>query len=256
MSRSRFYFFPVICLSVMTLFSCRKKEDPVTAPQTGNLNIEFSNMVGNEAMNLGSQWYINAVGDSFQINTYKYYISNISVRTADGKEYTDSQSYHLIDEQSAASKRFTLTGLPAGAYSSITFMIGVDSAHNVSGAQSGALDPTNGMHWSWNTGYIMAKMEGISPSSPAGDHAFALHIAGYSGEFSVLKTVTLSFPEAANVSGTRSPGIHIFSDAQEWFKTPVNIDLATSYDVMTTGRQAKDIADNYADMFRVDHVDN
>jgi hypothetical protein len=59
------------------------------------------------------------------------------------------------------------------------FMIGVDSARNNSGAQTGALDPTNGMFWSWSTGYIMAKFEGTSAQSPAAANALKFHIGGF-----------------------------------------------------------------------------
>ena len=53
--------------------------------------------------------------------------------------------------------------MPAGNYNSLSFLLGVDSMHNVSGAQTGALDPANDMFWTWNSGYVMAKMEGASP---------------------------------------------------------------------------------------------
>jgi hypothetical protein len=47
----------------------------------------------------------------------------------------------------------------------IRFLLGVDSARNVSGIQTGALDPARGMFWTWNSGYVMAKIEGSSPSA-------------------------------------------------------------------------------------------
>jgi hypothetical protein len=34
----------------------------------------------------------------------------------------------------------------------IKFLLGVDSLKNVSGIQTGALDPAKGMFWTWNTG--------------------------------------------------------------------------------------------------------
>ena len=37
--------------------------------------------------------------------------------------------------------------------------LGVDSLRNVTGVQTGALDPAMDMYWTWNTGYVMAKLE-------------------------------------------------------------------------------------------------
>lgn len=262
MSKHRIYLFAALAATV-SLFSCRTKEDdPVTAAQEGSLKVEITNLVGNEAMTLSDKtaqtgkWYKSEANDSFKIYVYKYYISNVSVRTADGKTYTEPESYHLINQEDAATRKFTLSNVPAGDYTSISYTIGVDSAHNVSGAKAGDLDPINGMLWSWNTGYIMAKMEGESPASGATDKSLIFHVAGFHGEFNVLRKVTLGFPEAAKVTGTNVPNVHILADALEWFKTPDAFSFSFLFFVMSEGKQAKGIADNYADMFRVDHIDN
>lgn len=259
MSKQRIYLFVAAMVATTTLFSCRKKEDPVVGAQQGSLKVEVTNVMGGEAMSLSTltdKWYTNSAGDSLKINVYKYYISNIVVRMADGKTYTEPESYHLINQEDPETRKITLTNVPTGKYTSISFLVGVDSVHNVSGAQAGDLDPGYGMLWSWNTGYIMAKMEGFSPSSKAADNALIFHIAGFSGENNVLKNVTLSFPEPADVSASNIPNVHVLADAQEWFKTPSPVSFADTYFIMTGGKQAKNIADNYADMFRVDHVDN
>lgn len=236
--------------------SCRKRPDPVPPVTTGSLKMEFSNIVGDRALNLDLQQYVNAAGDSFTVSTYKYYISNIVLNGADGNKYVEPNSYHLIDQATAASRKFKIDNVPVGDYTSVTFMIGVDSLHNSSGAQTGDLSPDKGMLWDWNTGYIMAKMEGKANTSTGPGKTFFLHISGYSGINSVLKTVTLPFPEKAIVSGDNIPNVHIFSDVQEWFRTPSTISFADFSNVMTVGKRALQIAGNYADMFVVDHVDN
>lgn len=40
-------------------------------------------------------------------------------------------------------------------------MLGVDSALNYDGVHGGDLDPIHGMYWTWQTGYIHCKIEGI-----------------------------------------------------------------------------------------------
>ncbi|WP_316930094.1 MbnP family protein, partial [Hymenobacter sp. IS2118] len=48
-----------------------------------------------------------------------------------------------------ASQLLALKDIPVGDYQSVSFTVGVDSARNVAGAQTGALDPNNGMFWTW-----------------------------------------------------------------------------------------------------------
>lgn len=243
----------------MLLFSCRKKEDPITGttPPQGNsqVQITFQNMAGDVPLALNTAWYKNEMGDSVSISVFKYYISNINLFAADGSMYSEPESYHLIDEATDLSKVFTIADVPQGSYTKMSFTIGVDARHNTSGAQTGALDPIYGMFWDWNTGYIMAKMEGNSPKSSFPDGKFYFHIGGFKGQYSVLRQVELNLPAAAEISKTKNPNIHINADALEWFKTPNLIDLSITNAELSPGPVVAEIASNYADMFKIDHID-
>lgn len=241
--------------AVMATTGCRKKDDPVQPAQPGALHVTFQNMAGNQQLVLNTAWYINEAGDSLQLSKYKYYISNIRLTNTNGEVFTEPESYHLIDQSEPSSLAFDIANVPNGSYSSITFMIGVDSLRNVSGAQTGALSPDLNMFWDWNTGYIMAKMEGTSPQSSHPDKRITYHTGGFSGTNNVLKTVTLNFPSNAVVNGSTKPNVHIKSDALEWFKSPTTFSVATLPTAMTPGKDLTSIANNYADMFTVDHVD-
>jgi len=165
-STMRKIFLSVAALAVIciTMNACKPADSDNPTP-TGKVKLEFNNVVGGSNLNMNSQWYKNAHGDSFQVSKFNYYISNIQLNGPDGATYTEADSYHLLQQSDAASLSFDMALVPAKRYNSITLTIGVDSLHNVSGAQQGALDPSNGMYWSWNTGYIMLKFEGISPQS-------------------------------------------------------------------------------------------
>lgn len=253
----------IVALATVGVMACRKKDDPVTANNTGTnntpqdtstrLKISFDNVVNGAPVQLTTGKYVNANGDSFSVTMYKYYISNISLYTADNAEYKEPESYHLVNEELKDSKSFTIKDLPAGNYAKIKFLVGVDSARNVSGAQTGALDPLNSMFWDWNTGYIMAKIEGTS--AHAAGNNFAFHIGGFTGFYNTLRWVTLTLPANAVVAKGKQPGIHIRSEITEWFQTPNLIDFSKMSFVAATGTKAVNIADNYADMFSVDHID-
>ncbi|MBL7717231.1 MAG: hypothetical protein JNL72_00235 [Flavipsychrobacter sp.] len=249
---------------VVALSACRKKPDPVP-PTTidhggvsgdGHLKVEFNNQVGDQPLQLNSGVYVNEAGDTFSVSIYKYYISNIRLWRADSTYFDEPGSYHLVNEAQGDSKSFILHDVPVGDYVRVSYLIGVDSARNVSGAQSGALDPANAMFWDWNTGYIMAKLEGTSPQSGAAAKEIVYHAGGFSGSYSVLRWVSLSLPQPARVQQGRTPEIHLVSDVLEWFKAPMTVDFATRFHVTNPGKDASQMASNYSDMFHVDHVVN
>ena len=109
--------------------------------------------------------YTNALGETFSIDKCLFYLSNFALQTSSGKWYPIKESYFLVNISDSSSLQISLPGNITDVVS-IQFLLGVDSAKNVSGIQSGVLDPARGMFWTWNTGYVMAKMEGSSPVSP------------------------------------------------------------------------------------------
>jgi hypothetical protein len=249
----------IALLATLFITACHKKDDPAN-PQPidsyGSLKISFKNIVNNQTLALGFGKYENENGDTFSVTMYKYYISNITLTDENGNVYAEPNSYHLVNEEKPASKVITIPNMLAAKYKSISFMIGVDSLHNVSGAQSGDLDPGNLMFWDWNTGYIMAKIEGTSPQAGSVDKKITFHMGGFSGAYSVLKNVTLNLPQSAEVSDAKTPVINITSDLAAWFSSPNKISFAQTYGVAAPGRDAKAISENYANMFAIESVDN
>jgi hypothetical protein len=255
----------ILSISLISILSSSCKKDPVenqnnsnnNSLTTGVLKIELEHVFDSISFALNSKTFVTANNDSITFTKFKYYISNIKLVKADGFSFSENESYHLIDEETAASKMISISNVPFGSYSGISFMIGVDSTRNVSGSQTGALDPALGMFWTWNSGYIMAKLEGNSNQSGASTKTILYHVGGFKGINSVLKTISPSFNGAtANVSSTVSPEVHIKCDVMEWFKNPNTINLTTLHTIHMPGANAKLIADNYADMFSVEHIHN
>ena len=241
-------------LLATTLFSCKKNDDD-NSGGNGTATISFSNRAGIQPLVLNTQSYTNTQGASLTFTKFNYYISNIRLINTSGGSFAEDYSYHLVQQEDPSSCQFNIANVPAGTYSSISFMIGVDSTHNVSGAQTGALDPGNGMFWSWNTGYIMAKMEGTSPQSTATDNSFIFHIGGFSGANSGVRNIALTFPTPLVISKDKASIAYLHADALAWFN-PNLIDLATLHFLMSVNADSKKIADNYANMFAADSVKN
>lgn len=256
----------IFIFGFVTLFlSCKKDNIKPSEPlpplnlindTNGYIVLNFKNVVGSQDLVLSTQNYVNQNLDTFKVDIYKYYITNIEFKTTDGFVYKETESYHLINQADASSHTFTINGVPKGNYSSVTFLIGVDKNRNTSGAQTGALDPANGMFWTWSSGYIMSKLEGTSPQSGDVSKKITYHIAGFSGVNNVLRSPTLTFTTSAVVSKTQHSKININCDVLEWFKSPNLISFSTVNNVTTVSPEAKQIADNYVDMFSITFIEN
>jgi hypothetical protein len=244
-----------LAIAFTFLFTLSCKEDPAAEPTLpGEVKIEFDNVAGANALSLDDQEYTNANGDKFKVSRFKYYISNIIFRKADGTEYKQPESYHLVDESVAASKVLTIQDVPAGEYTHLTFTVGVDSIRNVSGAQTGALDPANGMFWTWKSGYVFVKLEGTSPQSPNGGLVF--HIGGFNKPNNTIRTVSPALNgQKLRVQAGKAPQVHLKVDVLNMFQ---GANLIKFSELSTTmgGPNSVKVADNYIGMFRIDHIHN
>lgn len=196
-------------------------------------------------------YYKNGSGESFKISKFSFYISQPELVKRTGEPSTENRNYHLIDLYDLASQTFS-TDMKKGVYDSIRFTIGVDSTHNVSGAQTGALDPVNGMFWTWNTGYIFAKLEGRSPESTAPNQRITYHIGGFKTGENAIRTI--SIPLSIDVEKTAE--IMLSADLSYWFDGKEQIQIAKHPSIMSPGPVAVKFADNYAQMFTINKIIN
>jgi hypothetical protein len=246
----------IIKLAMIATFSfaiASCKKDPATptpTPKEGTVLLEFSNKVGTDNLKMDGTVYKNQNGDDFTISKFNYYISNIKLNNTDGSSFSEVESYHLVEQNIPSSLNFSLAKVPAGTYKSITFTIGVDSLRNVSGAQTGALDPAKGMFWSWSTGYIMVKLEGTSPQSTQPDNKYQLHAGGFQGTNNTIRTLTLNLPNNITINGDENH-IHLTADVQKLLGNPNPIKFGITSVIMSAGVNAKNLADNYAGMFSI-----
>ena len=259
----------IISIIFLFMFSSCKKEATVAYNSSvkAPISIEFDNVVGGADLLLDNQAYTNANNEQFTISMFKYFISNIVLTNTDGAKYTVPQdsSYFLIDESDASSLS-TRVNVPEGEYSSIEFVVGVDSLRNTMdiSRRTGVLDPTgtaSGMYWSWNSGYIFFKMEGTSPVSTQDDNIFHYHIGLFGGystpTLNNLKKIAINLTSrgVAKVKSGKVANIHLLVDALKMFNGSNNISIATNAVVMASPFSAQ-IAENYVNMFEHDYTEN
>lgn len=268
-----FPLFALFCLGAFVWSSCEKRDyivDDLTG--TGSVEIEFDHRAGGQALDF-SKNYVTANGDTVRFTEFDYYVSNFVLTKADGSEYVvpKDSCYFLVKHSVSGSNMLEINNIPAGDYTNIRFIIGVDSLKNTApvAERTGVLDPVNGgagMYWSWNSGYIFVKVEGTSPQAPfnAGANAriFQYHIGGFGGMNSPtinnIKKVAFDAPEPeepAQVRKTATPHFHFYVDALEMFNAPTKVNIATNpfahfVPFSTT------LSENYKDMFKLDHIHN
>lgn len=244
----------IVLTASLSLLSCKKDKVTTENNATGSLQIKLHHLWNTDSLSLDSQYVHPVSSDTFAFTTFKYYISNIKLKKTDGTWYSVPESYHLIDLNNGTTNSLTLSNVPTGDYSEISVLFGIDSMRNVSGAQSGALSTVHGMFWSWNTGYIMLKAEGISPNSGSGSYAF--HLGGFQGVNSVLNSKNFVLSNIANSSVTSSNiskiGLRINASAM-WNSSP---NLSSVSDLQMEGAAAKNMATDFVSGWALSYVIN
>lgn len=261
----------LLLVLAMLVTSCDDKNDPEPTPgESGNLTIEFDNIVGEKNLVLNGTTYVNSSGEDFVITKLAYYISNIKLIRADGSSHVIPQdsSYFLIKEANKESQFVRLKNIPFGDYKSVEFMVGVDSLRNTMPIEklTGVLDPggsmaEDGMYWAWNSGFIFLKLEGSSSKATSANGKFYYHIGLYGGynipTVNNTRVVKVNFGDlTASVSSTVSPEVHLLVDIMKVFDGPATkLSIAQYNSVMTQQPLvAQSIANNYATMFSLDHI--
>lgn len=230
-----------------TLCFASKPLGSINRSSSNKITLHFSNYVGDQILTLDTLIYMNDLGQMFKVSKFKYYISNIKLTKTNGEKISVN-NYFLIDEDKQDSKNLVIDNIPLGDYNGITFIVGVDSLHNCSGIQSGALDPLNGMFWAWNTGYIFLKLEGFAPESKSTANLLEYHIGGFQKPCNAIREIHLQKKVPISVSEKTLAHFTIKMDASEILKTPTTIDFSVISSV-TDFQNACTIADNYTNAF-------
>lgn len=250
------YYFRImkqmLCrLGLIALLLTTASMHSMAAGDTSTVTIVVEPVFNGAPLQLADQYYVNEHGDTLFIDLFRFYITNLSISQEDN--IAQDMNSHLVDAEYKESCSFKVI-VPEGSYGSVQFTIGVDSATNTNGANGGDLDPVKGMYWAWNSGYIMAKMEGRSTVCKTRHHVFQLHIGGYMSPYDAARIVNIRLPKNAVVKKGTNTTIHIKADAAAWFKD--KLDLGKTNEIMIPGKDACMIADKYAQMFSVTDVTN
>ena len=192
-----------------------------------------------ELLSLDKDYNLN--GEMINIETFKFYLSNVTLLNKGNPVWQEDNSYHLVDASDEVSLNIALNVSPSIKFNSIQFNLGIDSLTNVSGVMGGDLDPTKGMYWTWQSGYINFKLEGSSPSCLTRNNLFQFHLGGYMSSHSSIQTVQLK--------AIRDNELNVGINVAEFLEA---IELSATNQIMSPGNEAQRLSELAASIFYID----
>jgi hypothetical protein len=178
------------------------------------------------------------LADSISIDVFKCYLSNIVISDSNNKKDLSPSNCHLLDFSNSDTALLFVS--PFENANSFEFNLGIDSIINTSGALGGQLDPSNGMYWTWQSGYINFKIEGSSPISAARNHEFQFHAGGYTYPNNALNSIKFELQP--------NKAFQLEIDLELFFKL---ISLKNLNHVMSPGPNAVKISQALASCFKI-----
>ena len=207
-----------------------------------DFKIIFNAKFGNSDLILTETYYKLNKNDSIQIEVLKFYVSGIEFMNNDKIVWKEKNSFHLVDFENQLTQT-VLFNVPIDInFNKIKFNLGVDSVTSTSGAFAGDLDPTKGMYWAWQSGYINFKMEGNSPSCNTRKHKFQFHFGGYKQPYYNIQTITLPLNKLTDNT------LKINFNIAPFFK---NISLIETNSIMIPCKQAMKLSKLVAELFYI-----
>lgn len=251
----KIYTFLFIAASFL---SCGNDDQDDAKKTPGSLELNFVHSVGSEGLQLGNT-YQNTSSESFTVNELKYIISNITLTRKNGTEfiYPVADSYFLINEAQADTKKILLNDIDAGEYTKITFGFGVDPTKYP--IESGTLNfvPTAeeaGMLWSWSAGYKFIKFEGTFTSATVTTETpFLIHVGSHGANLDNYKEIELSLVSDTGTNTTIEGEVDaiqsVFFDLSRVFDGPNVIRIEDKTDIQVDPVNAPKIANNIQTAF-------
>lgn len=246
--------FTFLAAILILLVACKKEENNPSVAETGTVKLMLTHRwdANNSTNFLLDLPLVHPVtNDTLTFTTFNYYLTNVRLKKADGTWWVHPESYFLVNLSDPTSFELAIPNVPIGTYSAMEYTLGVDSLRNVSGAQGGALAISNNMFWSWSTGYIMTKAEGISNNSSSG--SFSFHLAGFEGPYNVVTKRTFDFITQIPLTVKNGKVIEVHYTVNPmhlWDNAP---SVSVLNNIATTGIEAKTMALAFYNSIVFDH---
>lgn len=254
--KNKLFLLPILLLSLL-IISCEKDDevDPTDEPiigETGKVDVVVDFVWGmtQAEFALNQELTHPRTGEKLTFQTMKFYLSNIKLKKEDGSWFEHPESYAIIDATSDSRRTMLIEDVPIGQYTDIQYTIGVDAERNTSGVQSNALAPSNGMFWSWSTGYIMVMAEGTE----ADQGMFTYHLGGFEGENSIVTSKEATFSENLEVKTEKDAKVFLTANPARLWHTVEGVEAISS--LMNVSSDSKILGNDFIESINFDRVEN
>ena len=152
----------------------------VNPASAATLQLQITPKVSGENLQPASLRYQTSAGETFSVTRVSWLASDFALQRNDGSWLELSNSVAWFDyEQNRDSKRLEI---PAGEYRSLRFLVGLNTNLNHADvAKFPAAHPLNpnlnGLHWSWQGGFIFLALEGLWRNATGELDGWAYHLA-------------------------------------------------------------------------------
>ena len=153
----------------------------LNAAAAATLQIEITPTVSGENLQPASLRYQTSAGETFSITRVSYLVSDFALQRNDGSWLKISNSVAWLDfDQNRDS--IWLGKIPPDEFRTVRFSVGLNTNLNHADiAQFPAGHPLNpnlnGLHWSWQGGYIFLALEGLWRNAAGELDGWAYHLA-------------------------------------------------------------------------------
>jgi cytochrome c peroxidase len=144
------------------------------------LQIQITPKVSGENLQPASLRYQTSAGETFSVTRVSYLVSDFALQRNDGSWLEISNSVAWFDyERSRDSVRLEI---PPGEFRSLRFLVGLNpNLNHADVAKFPARHPLNpnlnGLHWSWQGGFIFLALEGLWRNAAGESDGWAYHLA-------------------------------------------------------------------------------
>ncbi len=145
------------------------------------LQVEITPKVSGEPLQPASFRYQTTGGETFSITRVSYLASDFALQRNDGSWLELSNSVAWLDYE-ANRNSVHLDKIPAGEFRAVRFLVGLNpNLNHADSAQFPASHPLNpnlnGLHWSWQGGYIFLALEGLWRNASGELDGWSYHLA-------------------------------------------------------------------------------
>ncbi|MFZ4765813.1 MAG: MbnP family protein, partial [Roseimicrobium sp.] len=154
---------------------------PSSLGHAANLHGVIRFEVQGQTLLLDSLRYQTEVGEVFSITRSSWLASGFALRRSDGT-WLELPGHVAWLDATRQRAEFFLPAIPSAKYTALRFHVGLDAATNAADPAryepSHPLNPNvNGLHWSWQGGYIFLALEGSWRSKAGALGGFSYHFA-------------------------------------------------------------------------------